>query len=128
MRIMIIGATSNREKYGNKAVRAYIQQGHEVLPVNPSATEVEGVRCYSSIADVPGVNDGQGKIDRATLYIPAKFAIAAVRELGARGDVVEVFFNPGTESDEAMKLAEELGMTATYGCAILDVGVNPHAM
>lgn len=125
---MIIGATSNREKFGNKAVRAYTREGHEVLPVNPHATEVEGIRCYPTIADVPGEKDGQGKIDRATLYIPAKLAPAAVRELGARGDVIEVFFNPGTESDEAMKLAEELGMTATFGCAILDVGVNPHAM
>ena len=122
MRVMIVGASTNREKYGNKAVRAYVKQGHEVFPVNPRAEEIEGMRCFHSVADAPG------PIDRAALYLPPPLALAAVRELGERGDVKAVFFNPGTESEEAMDLARSLGMEATFGCAIVDVGVSPYTL
>ncbi len=122
MRIMVIGASTNRDKFGNKAVRAYAASGHTVLPVNPRADTIEGLPCYPTVAAAPG------PIDRAALYLPPSLAIEAVRELGARGDVAEVFFNPGTESPEAMTLARSLNMEATFGCAIVDIGANPHAM
>jgi predicted CoA-binding protein len=122
MRVMILGASTNREKYGNKAVRAYLKRGHDVLPVNPRADEIEGLPCFHAVADAPG------PIDRAAMYLPPPLALAAVRELADRGDVKEVFFNPGTESPEAMALARSLGMSPTFGCAILDIGLSPYAL
>jgi predicted CoA-binding protein len=122
MRIMVIGASTNREKFGNKAVRAYVAQGHTVLPVNPRADIIEGLPCFPTVAAAPG------PIDRAALYLPPPLALEAVKDLGARGDVAEVFFNLGTESQEAMDLARSLNMEATFGCAIVDVGVNPHTL
>lgn len=120
MRIMIIGASAYREKFGNKAVRAYVANGDEVFPVNPRATHIEGLACYSTIASVPG------PIDRAALYLPPPLTLEAVRELGQRGDVKECFFNPGTESEAAMSLAESLNLNPVFGCAIVDIGANPH--
>lgn len=120
MRIMIIGASTNREKFGNKAVRAYIANGDEVFPVNPRATHIEGLTCHPTIACVPG------PIDRAALYLPPPLALEAVRELGLRTDVKEVFFNPGTESQAAMSLAQSLNLNPVFGCAIVDIGANPH--
>src|SRR6185369_11112876 len=114
MRVMILGASTNREKFGNKAVRAYLAKGHEVFPVNPRADVIEGIPCYHTVAEVPG------HIDRAAMYLPPSLALAAVKELADRGNVAEVFFNPGTESDEAMELARGRGMKATFGCAIVD--------
>ncbi|HMN42171.1 MAG TPA: CoA-binding protein [Phycisphaerales bacterium] len=122
MRMMVIGASTNRDKYGNKAVRAYAAAGHTVLPVNPRAAEIEGLTCFPTVAGAPG------PIDRAALYLPPPLALEAVGELGARGDVAEVFFNPGTESQEAMTLARSLGMESTFGCAIVDIGASPYAL
>jgi len=51
--VAIIGASADQSKFGNKAVRAFQQQGYEVYPVNPKATEIEGLPAFASIRDVP---------------------------------------------------------------------------
>jgi acyl-CoA synthetase (NDP forming) len=50
----VIGASSDRRKFGNRALRAYVLQGFTVLAINPNETEVEGLRTYASVLDVPG--------------------------------------------------------------------------
>jgi hypothetical protein len=51
--IAIIGASADRSKFGNKAVRAFLQQGYTVYPVNPKETHIEGLPAFQSIAEVP---------------------------------------------------------------------------
>lgn len=119
MRVMIIGASSNRAKFGNKAVRAYLRQGHTVLPVNPSETEVEGLRAYATIAEVPG------PIDRATIYVPPDVGAILMPQLAARGDVAEVWLNPGAESPEVLDAAARAGLSPIQACSIIDIGEEP---
>ena len=52
--VAILGASADRSKFGNKAVRAFQRAGWHVYPVNPAGGEVEGLPCYPSLADVPG--------------------------------------------------------------------------
>jgi predicted CoA-binding protein len=120
MRVMIVGASTNREKFGNIAVRAFARQGHEVFPVNPRADVIEGLKCYHQIADVPG------PIDRASLYLPPKLGTDAVRELATRGDVGELWVNPGAESAELIAEAVRLGFDPIQACSILAIGESPH--
>jgi predicted CoA-binding protein len=119
MRVMIIGASTNRAKFGNKALRAYVRQGHEVLPVNPRADEIEGLKCYRSIVAAPG------PIDRALFYIPPKLGLQAMQELAERGDVGEVWLNPGAESVELIAKSRQLGFEPILACAIIDIGERP---
>lgn len=119
MRVMVVGASADRTKFGNKAVRAYLRQGHAVLPVNPRLDEVEGVRCFRDVAAV------SGPIDRALLYVPADIGIGAVRELAARGDIAELWVNPGAESDQLLAEAKRLGFDPIQACAIVDIGETP---
>jgi predicted CoA-binding protein len=119
MRVMIIGASNDRRKFGNKAVRAFRRAGHIVLPVNPRESEVEGLRCFSSVADVPG------PIDRASFYIPAPAGLAVVRDLAARGDVGEVWLNPGAESEELVAECRRLGFEPVQACSIIAIGERP---
>lgn len=119
MRVMVIGASSNRSKFGNKAVRAYLRQGHEVLPVNPNEETVEGLRCYATIAEVPG------PIDRATIYVPPQVGAPMMAQLAARGDVAEVWLNPGAESPEVLAAAERAGIEPIQACSIVDIGERP---
>lgn len=119
MRVMIIGASSNRAKYGNKAVRAYVRAGHTVLPVNPNEESVEGIRTYATIAEAPG------PIDRASLYVPPSIGAAMMAQLAQRGDVGEIWLNPGAESREVMAQAQQAGVEPILGCSIIDIGERP---
>jgi predicted CoA-binding protein len=122
MRVMVIGASTDPNKYGNKAVRAYRSQGHDVLPVNPNADEVEGIPAFASVSDVPG------PIDRATVYLPPDMGLSLVEGLARRGDVSELWLNPGAESPGLVSRAEQLGLNVIQGCSIVDIGVLPGAL
>lgn len=119
MRVMIVGASNNRAKFGNKAVRAYQRQGHEVIPVNPREDKIEGARAWHDVRDVPG------PIDRALFYVPSEIGMIVIDHLAARGDVGEVWLNPGAESDELVAAARRNGFDPVLACAIVDVGERP---
>jgi len=119
MRVMIIGASNDRHKFGNKAVRAYLRQSESVLPVNPHESEIEGVRAFHHVRDVPG------PIDRALFYVPSHVGLEIIDELAQRGDVGEVWLNPGAESDELVEKARSLGFDPIMACAIIDIGERP---
>jgi len=119
MRVMVIGASNNRAKFGNKAVRAFQRKNHDVLPVNPRVDEIEGLKCFRSIAAVPG------PIDRALFYVPPEIGLNVVNELAERSDVAEIWLNPGAESLELIAKARKLGLKLITACAIIDIGERP---
>lgn len=118
--VAVIGASTDRSKYGNKAVRAYVRQGYAVYPVNPNASTVEGLRAYKSIRDIPG------PVDRVTLYLPPEVGIALMPEIAAKRPR-EFYVNPGAESDELVALAERHGLKPILACAMLAIGESPES-
>lgn len=116
--IAIIGASSDRAKYGNKALRAYLQRGDTVYPINPHETEIEGVRAYASVLDVPG------PIDIATFYVPPQVGLQVIAEVAQKG-IRQILFNPGAESDELLQKATDLGLQSVVACSILLAGRSP---
>lgn len=116
--IAIIGASSNRSKFGNMAVRAYRKLGWEVFPINPSESTIEGLPCYPSITALPKA------VDRVSLYLPPPRIPPVLREIATTA-AREVFFNPGTESEENLALAEELGLQPVVACSIVFAGARP---
>ncbi len=116
--VAVIGASNDRNKYGNKAVRAYVQQGYTVYPVNPKETEVEGLPAFASIKDVPV------RPDRVSVYVPPPVVLKMLPDIADRG-CDELWLNPGTESDEVLAEAERLGLHVIQACSILSVGMSP---
>ena len=113
--VAILGASRDRRKFGNQSVRAHLQQGFEVFPVNPLADEVEGLRAYPNLASVP-----VEKLDRISVYLPPEIGMTLLDEIKTRG-AKEVWFNPGSDSDELLSRAEQIGLEIIRACSIVDV-------
>ena len=116
--VAVVGASNDRRKFGNKALRAFKAEGHTVIPINPHETQVEGERAYASVLDVPG------NIDMATVYVQPEIAMHLLPEF-ERKRIGEIWINPGAESDELMAEASRRHLNAIFACSIIGVGRNP---
>lgn len=119
--VAVIGASSNRQKFGNRAVRAFIQQGYTVVPIHPHEREVEGLKAYGSVLDVPG------PIDMATFYVPPATGEQVIEEV-ARKRIPEVWLNPGAESAALVARARALSLQPILACSIVAIGADPYAL
>lgn len=119
--VAVIGASSDRRKFGNRALRAYVQQGYTAIPINPNEREVEGLKTYASVLDVPG------PIDMATFYVPPDVGERVIAEV-AQKQIPEVWFNPGAESDELIARARALAIQPIVACSIIAIGRDPYAL
>jgi uncharacterized protein len=116
--VAVIGASSDRRKFGNKALRAFQDHGDTVVPINPREPEVEGLRTYASVLDVPG------DIDMATFYVPAPLGLRVIEDVARKG-IREVWLNPGSESAELVTRARALGIDPILACSIVGIGKSP---
>jgi predicted CoA-binding protein len=119
--VAIIGASTDRAKYGNKAVRAFVQRGYTVFPVNPKEPSIEGVPAFKSIRDLPM------RPQMVSVYLPPSVLVKVLPEIAARG-CDELWLNPGTESDDVLAEAERLGLNVIQACSIVGVGMTPDAL
>ncbi len=120
--VAILGASSERSKYGNKSVRAHLQNGYDVYPVNPKGGEIEGLKVYTSLHDIP-----VEQLDRISVYVPPQVGVKMVNAIASK-PAKQVFFNPGSESGELLEAARQRGINPIQACSIVDVGVTPATM
>ncbi|HZQ45997.1 MAG TPA: CoA-binding protein, partial [Verrucomicrobiae bacterium] len=117
----IIGASTDRAKFGNKAVRAFAQRGYTVFPVNPKETQIEGIPAFKGIRDVPE------RPQMVSVYLPPPVLLKVLPDIAARG-CDELWLNPGTESAEVLQEAGRLGLHVIQACSIVGVGMSPEEM
>lgn len=116
--VAVIGASRDRNKYGNKAVRAFVQQGWTVFPVNPKEDEIEGLTAWKTIGEVPV------RPQRISVYLPPPVLLKVLPEIAAKG-CDELWLNPGSESEPVLAEAERLGLNVVQACSIVAVGLSP---
>ena len=116
--VAVVGASNNRSKFGNKALRAYKAEGYAVVPINPHETEVEGIRAYASVLDGPGA------VDMATVYVQPDVGLALLGEFEQKG-IPEIWINPGAESEALLVEAKRRGLNVIAACSIIGIGRRP---
>ncbi len=116
--VAIMGASSDRAKFGNKAVRAYIDSGWDVFPINPNGGEIEGLIVYRSLDDVTI------PLDRVTTYLPPEIGLSVLDAI-AEAEPGEFLINPGAENDKLLSEAQRLGIHSRFTCSIVDIGQSP---
>ena len=115
--IAILGASNDRRKFGNKAVRAFRQQGFHVFPINPREQTIEGLPAFKSLADVPV------RPEMISIYLPPEVLMQVLPEIAASG-CPELWLNPGTESETVLRECERLGLKVVQACSIVGIGLD----
>ena len=116
--VAIVGASNDRHKFGNKSLRAFQSEGHTVIPINPHESQVEGIKAYASVLDVPG------PIDMATVYVQPDVTLRLLDEFQRKG-IAEIWVNPGAEDEAVIAEARRRKMHVFFACSIIGIGRNP---
>ena len=111
----VVGASTNRAKYGNKVLRCYLQNGREAHPINPHAKEIEGVACAASLSDL------SERPHAVSIITPPEVTGAVVDEALELG-IEHLWMQPGAENDEAIERARAAGVNViAHGPCLLVV-------
>lgn len=115
--VVILGASTNPDRYAFKAMQKLQEHGYEAIPVNPAFDQVMGERCYASIADVPK------PVDTVTLYLGAARSTPLIQDI-ITAKPRRIIFNPGTENEELAKAASLAGIVTVNGCNLIMLGAG----
>jgi len=116
--VAVIGASHDRKKFGNKAVRAYLESDYKVFPVNPREETVEGIKAYKTVEDI------DEPVEIVSMYVPPAVGMKMLESIAAIKPQ-EVWLNPGSESDELIEAAADLKLRVVVACSISALGMNP---
>jgi alkanesulfonate monooxygenase SsuD/methylene tetrahydromethanopterin reductase-like flavin-dependent oxidoreductase (luciferase family) len=122
--IAVVGASASEDKPAHEIPRYLQSQGYRILPVNPRGGEIFGETVYRSLLDI------DVPVDVVDVFRPPAEAEEVAREAVAIG-AKTLWFQPGTHTDEAIRLASRAGITvvakrcmgATHGA--LGLGPGP---
>lgn len=115
----VAGASTNRNKYGNKVLRCLKQNDHLVVPINPRAKEIEGLTCVSSVLDLAD------NIDSLSIITPPKITEQVVQHAITKG-IKSIWMQPGAESSLAIDLCKENGINVIADGSCLLVVLHYH--
>lgn len=107
-KIIIAGASRNEKKFGYAIVKFLSENGYEVCPLNPHASEIHGIKCYNNITDLPG--------DFKKLFIvtPKSETDKILQEAAQKG-ISDVWIQQGSQTKASSELASELGLNLVSG-------------
>jgi len=108
----VVGATDNPQKYGNQIVKNLRSRGYEVYPVNPKLKELDGLTCYSRLADIPL------KVDVVDFVVPPEVTeeiLKQCKELGLN----RVWLQPGSESEKAITFCQQNNMKVVHSVCVM---------
>ena len=117
----VAGASSNRQKFGNRVLRCYVQNGKRVIPVNPNETEIEGIACVASVDELPA------DVTSLSMITPPAVTEQLVPKAIAHG-IKNIWMQPGAESPVAVALCREKGVNviADGSCLLVVLGYHDH--
>lgn len=108
----VVGASNDPNKYGHRIFQTLRAAGYRVYPVNPKGGEIDGVRVYPTLADLPE------KPEVVDIVVPPQVTEEIVRQAKALG-LTRVWMQPGAESEVAIRYCRENGIQVVHDvCAM----------
>ncbi len=117
----VVGASTNRNKYGNKVLRCYLQNNRSVIPVHPKEKQIEAVDCVASVSDLPD------QVESLSIITPPRITEKIVEQAAVKG-IKNIWMQPGAESPAAVKYCEEQGLNviADGSCLLVVLRYHEH--
>lgn len=117
----VAGASSNRQKFGNRVLRCYLQNGKNAIPINPNENEVEGIPSIANIRQLPP------EVKSLSVITPPAVTLRLVTEAIEHG-IKHIWLQPGAEHPEAIKLCHDHGISliADGSCILVVLGYHEH--
>jgi predicted CoA-binding protein len=116
----VIGASTRREKFGNKILRCYLQNGKKAIPINPREEEIEGLPCLANLSSLTSPSE-----TAVSVITPPAVTVGLLEEAAKLG-IKHVWLQPGCESPEVIATAERVGLLPTliFGgpCVLVELG------
>jgi len=116
-KMAVIGASANKSKYGNIIVRDLKRKGYEVYPVNPNLDEVEGLKCYPSLENLPE------DVELLIFVVPPRVGLQEAKKAVSLG-FKRLWFQPGAESEEIANFLKGQEVEYSfYRCVMVETNV-----
>ncbi len=107
--IAVVGASADPEKYGHKVFRDLLKSGYHAVAVNPKGEPILEQTVYKTLKDIPKLPE------LVITVVPPPVTEKIIDECHELG-IMNLWMQPGSESDEAVRKAKSYGMTATSAC------------
>ena len=115
--VAVLGATGNKGRFANRAMKRLEAKGFTVVPVNPLYEEVEGLKCFKSLKDC------KETIDTITIYVKPDMAVSYIDDI-ISVNPKRVILNPGTEHPLIDKRLKEAGIMVIQSCTLIMLDNN----
>jgi len=108
----VAGSFRNETKHAYKILKTLIRKGYEVYPVNPRLSDVDGVRCYKSVSDIPF------NVDVVNVVTPPLVTERIIKECREKS-IKRVWLQPGAENEAAIKFCRDNNIDVIHGLCVM---------
>lgn len=121
-KIAIAGASRNPKKFGGAVLKELKEKGFTLYPVNPNADEIQGLKCYRTVLDLPD------DVNQLFIVTPRQETKAVV-DAAIQKEMKMIWIQQKSETPEAVKAVEDAGIPVIYKKCIMmfaDPVKGPH--
>jgi uncharacterized protein len=111
VKVLVLGASPNPERYSYKAVQRLLKAGHEVIAIGKKPGIIEDLSIITYQPDITGVHT-------VTMYL-APYHQGEIFDYVVSLRPKRVIFNPGTESPEFDEFLESYNIEIVHDCTLV---------
>lgn len=113
----VVGTTQNKESFGYKMFKTLKDHGYKVYPVTPKYEEIDGIKAYKSIKDIPK------EIDVVGFIVNPKVGLSIIEDVIDLG-IKNIWMQPGTRDPKIVKKAVDNNINVTFSCVMNELSIN----
>lgn len=106
--IAIAGVSRNPKKFGFTVFKELRDKGYTILPVNPNADSIDGVKCYKDIESLPD------KVESMLIITPKEQTDDLLRD-GIKKGIKNIWVQQMSDTRDTLKIAEEYDKEIIFG-------------